>query len=585
MNQKSGSLILAIAATLFAPLATAQNIATEQAGPAPVGIVEQPCPPPATLSPAARSLLVELFMEPRKLAPADFERLMKDPEFGRFNEANRRLGAQDWPGLCRYRSANETLQSGGELPRVVFLGDSITENWVLADPGFFQGGVVNRGIGGQTTPQMLVRFRADVIALKPQMVHILAGTNDVAGNTGPSTAQDFKNNITSMVEVARANGVRVVLGSIPPAASFSWRPELNPVPQIKALNTWLRDYATKNRVDYIDYYGALAGASGELKPELGNDGVHPNRDGYRVMRKLALERIAPVALPDTRGTGRFPALKEESASLPDHVIYRPTRLNDLGSTKLGLYIFGNGGCSNDGASARLHLLEIASHGYLAIAPGRIRSGPGATVPPTSAGAPSRANESSGAPVIPTPPTRASDLTSALDWALAQNADASSPYYGKIDPNAVAVSGFSCGGLQALQIAADPRVKTVVVMNSGIFNPGSGASIGGMDLSKALLSTLHTPTLYILGGETDIAYSNGMDDFARIDKVPVFMGNLLNAGHGGSYWEPNGGKAAAAVVSWLNWQLRDDRRASKTFKGANCTLCRDSSWAVEKKRID
>jgi lysophospholipase L1-like esterase len=240
-------------------------------------------------------------MKPRRLEPADFERLMKDPDFSRFVETNRRRGAQDWAGLCRYRAANETLRAGGEQPRVVFIGDSITENWMLADPELFERGVVNRGIGGQTTPQMLVRFRADVIALKPQVVHIMAGTNDVAGNTGPTTAQDVKNNIVSMVELSRANGIRVVLGSIPPAASFNWRPQLDPVPQIKALNTWLREYAKQNRLEYIDYYSALAGSAGELKPELGNDGVHPNRAGYRIMRTLAKEKLAPFISSQPQG--------------------------------------------------------------------------------------------------------------------------------------------------------------------------------------------------------------------------------------------------------------------------------------------
>lgn len=258
---------------------------------APVGIVEQPCPPAATLSAGARAMLDDLFMKPRQLEPADFEQLRKDPDFGRVMEANRRLGAQDWAGLCRYRAANEALRASGERPRVVFIGDSITENWTLADPKLFEGGVVNRGIGGQTTPQMLVRFRADVIALKPAVVHIMAGTNDVAGNTGPATAQDVKNNIVSMVEQARANGIRVVLGSIPPAASFNWRPEIDPVPKIKALNSWLREYATQNRLEYIDYYSALAGSAGELNPKLGNDGVHPNRAGYTIMRKLAKEKL------------------------------------------------------------------------------------------------------------------------------------------------------------------------------------------------------------------------------------------------------------------------------------------------------
>ena len=293
-----------------------------------------------------------------------------------------------------------------------------------------------------------------------------------------------------------------------------------------------------------------------------------------------------AALPDTPGTGRFPALKEEVASLPDHVVYRPAQLDKLGATKLGVYVFGNGGCSNDGASARLHLLEIASHGYLAIAPGRLRSGPGATVPRPATPPPAPRPAQDGAPpTLPSPATHAADLTSALDWALRQNDDPKSPYHHRIDPRAVAVSGFSCGGLQALEIAKDPRIRTVVIMNSGIFNPGSGGAIPGMNLEKSLLETLHTPALYILGGETDIAYPNGTDDFKRIDKVPVFLGNLLKVGHGGTYWEPNGGKAAAAVVAWLDWQLRNDQKAAKTFVGARCGLCTDSAWAVEKKRID
>ncbi|WP_217705499.1 SGNH/GDSL hydrolase family protein [Peristeroidobacter soli] len=285
-----------LTALLLAPLVQAQSADPQQTK-APVGIVDQPCPAATPLSAGARDLLEDLFMKSRRLEPADIERLIKDPDFSRFVEANRRLGAQDWAGLCRYRAANEALQASGERPRVVFIGDSITENWLLADPKFFEQGVVNRGIGGQTTPQLLVRFRADVVALKPTVVHIMAGTNDVAGNTGPTTAQDVKNNILSMVELARANGIRVVLGSIPPTASFNWRPQIDPVPAIRALNTWLREYAAQNRLEYIDYHAALAGAAGELKPELGNDGVHPNRAGYRIMQQLAKEKLGPLIGP------------------------------------------------------------------------------------------------------------------------------------------------------------------------------------------------------------------------------------------------------------------------------------------------
>lgn len=294
-------------------------------------------------------------------------------------------------------------------------------------------------------------------------------------------------------------------------------------------------------------------------------------------------RARQAAMPDTPGTGAFPATKEEVASLPDHVVYRPADLGKLGSTKLGLYLYGNGGCSNDGASQRMHLLEVASHGYLAIALGRIRSGPGATVPPDPPRTPQTA--AGGAPPsLPPPSTEAKGLISALDWAVAQDADDKSPYHGRIDTAAVAVSGFSCGGLQALQVAADPRVKTLVIMNSGLFNEGT-SRIPNMNASKSLLETIHTPTLYVLGGETDIAYKNGMDDFARINHVPVFVGNVVGVGHGGTYWEPNGGKAAAAVVAWLDWQLRGDTRAGAMFVGKACGLCTDAAWKTDKKRID
>jgi hypothetical protein len=299
---------------------------------------------------------------------------------------------------------------------------------------------------------------------------------------------------------------------------------------------------------------------------------------------MAATLAKQAGLPDTPGTGAFPAMKEESTSLPDHVIYRPAQLDKLGARKLGLYVFGNGGCSNDGASSRLHLLEIASHGYLAIAPGRIRTGPGATVPVVAPPASPASAQGGGAPPRP-PATSSADLISALEWALKQNTDAKSPYYDKIDPEAVAVSGYSCGGLQALEVAHDPRVRTVVVMNSGIFNPGTAPAIPGMNQQKSLLEALHTPTLYILGGETDIAYANGTDDFKRIDKVPVFLGNVLSVGHRGTYWEPNGGKAATAVVAWLDWQLRSDREAARMFVGKECGLCIDPAWSVEKKRLD
>ena len=280
-------------------------------------------------------------------------------------------------------------------------------------------------------------------------------------------------------------------------------------------------------------------------------------------------------LPDNTGRGQYPALKEEVASLPDHVVYRPRELAVLGSQQLGVVAWGNGGCSDDGASTRFHLLELASHGYLVIASGKILSGPG--IAPRPAAPPAQPGQ------LPPPRTKASDLTAAIDWALAENQRRGSPYFGKIDARKVAVSGFSCGGLQAITAAKDPRVAAVVLQNTGIFIDGPSA-IPGMDLKKDALLDLHTPVLYILGGETDIAYKNGMDDFRQITHVPVAVANLLGAGHGGSYFKPDGGPAASVAVSWLQWQLRGDAKAGKRFIGKDCGLCKDPQWSFDKKRI-
>jgi dienelactone hydrolase len=291
----------------------------------------------------------------------------------------------------------------------------------------------------------------------------------------------------------------------------------------------------------------------------------------------AAERARHERMPDTPGTGRFPAMKEEPASLPEHVLYRPANLAGLGGTKLGVYLFGNGACVDDGASSRLHLLEVASHGYLAIAPGRIRSGPGATQAPRPA--------PSSQPAQLNVKSSYKDLLAAIDWAVAQNGDPKSPYYRRIDTTAIAASGYSCGGAQAMRVAADPRVRTLVMMNSGLFNDGESAGIPEMDVRKAALQALHTPTLYVIGGETDVAYTNSKDDFRRIGHVPVVLANLQGVGHGGTYWQPNGGEAARIVVAWLDWQLRGDANAARTFVGGNCGLCTNKAWSVEKKRID
>jgi lysophospholipase L1-like esterase len=206
------------------------------------------------------------------------------------------LQAQDWANLSRYQEENETLglPAKGEK-RVVFMGNSITESWSEFSPDFFnENKYINRGISGQTTPQMLVRFRPDVINLKPALVLILAGTNDIAGNTGPMTQQMIEDNIYSMVELAKQNKIRVILCSVLPAADYPWKPGLNPAQKIAGLNQSLKKYAEQNRIYYLDYYSSMVDDKGGLQQEYTYDGVHPNEKGYEVMEKLAKEAIRKV---------------------------------------------------------------------------------------------------------------------------------------------------------------------------------------------------------------------------------------------------------------------------------------------------
>lgn len=208
------------------------------------------------------------------------------------------IQAQDWPNLNKYQNQNTMLP----LPvagqkRIVFMGDSITEFWSTIDPDYFLGKpYINRGISGQTTPQMLLRFRADVIALHPAAVVILAGINDIAGNTGPSTIEMIRDNIFSMIELAKANHIKVILCSVLPAYDFPWKPNQEPIEKIKALNEILMNYADANNIVYLDYYSAMVDERKGLKADFSNDGVHPNKTGYQVMAPLAEKAIALTLL-------------------------------------------------------------------------------------------------------------------------------------------------------------------------------------------------------------------------------------------------------------------------------------------------
>lgn len=202
--------------------------------------------------------------------------------------------AQDWPSFNRYRGDNEKI--GLPAPnenRIVFIGNSITDGWSNASPDFFAGKpYVNRGISGQTTPQMLVRFRADVIKLKPAVVVILAGTNDIAGNTGPSTLEMIEDNIISMAQLAKANGIKVVLCSLLPVFDYPWKPGLEPAGKVIALNKMLKRDAEKGGMVYADMFSAMVDERNGMKAEYSGDGVHPNEKGYKVMEPIVEKAIA-----------------------------------------------------------------------------------------------------------------------------------------------------------------------------------------------------------------------------------------------------------------------------------------------------
>ena len=270
------------------------------------------------------------------------------------------------------------------------------------------------------------------------------------------------------------------------------------------------------------------------------------------------------------GSGAYPAVLEEDAGLPEHVVYRPENLAAVKDGALGVYVFGNGGCSTDGTSSRNHLLEIASQGYLVIAPGII---PSAHPQPANA-APTQSGQLRA-------PTAPESLTDAIDWAVRENTREGSPYYHRLAPGKIAASGWSCGGLQAIAIAKDPRIATVIVMNSGVFNEGN--PIAGLKVDKSMLADLHGSVLYVMGGPSDIAYANGRDDYGRISHIPAAYVDIP-VGHGGTYMEPNGGIGAEIVTAWLNWRLKDDQAAAGKFQGEACGYCADKRIVYEHKNF-
>jgi enterochelin esterase-like enzyme len=298
------------------------------------------------------------------------------------------------------------------------------------------------------------------------------------------------------------------------------------------------------------------------------EGDHLNRIAERIQTKalpffsknLVFQPKTVSEIIENGGTGSYQAIMVSEPSLPTHTVFKPQDLTKFGQkNKLPIITWGNGACFDSPWEHVNFLNEVASHGFLVIAIGTM---------------PKQTDVRS----------KSQKLLDAIDWAIAQNADPKSPYYQKLDTKKIAASGMSCGGLQTLEVAGDPRITTIGVFNSGVLrNPGGGMP-GMPQVTKEQLNNIKVPTLYLLGGESDIAYGNGMDDFNRINHVPVFVGNL-DVGHGGTYAQPYGGEFARVATQWYKWQLKGDKEAGKLFTGKTPGLSKSAGWVVEKKNID
>ena len=262
------------------------------------------------------------------------------------------------------------------------------------------------------------------------------------------------------------------------------------------------------------------------------------------------------------GTGAYKAIMKEVPGLKEHTVFCPQDLSQFDAQHpLPVLVWGNGACANSPFEHMNFLNEIASHGYLVLATGII---------------PMDDEWYKG------PMSRSEQQIESIDWAIAQNADPESPFYQKIDVKNICVSGMSCGGLQTLFNCADPRIKSLMICNSGLFNQQNAAqAVGGMPMpSKEKLKEIHTPIIYILGGKEDIAYENGMDDFHRISHVPACAVNYP-VGHGGTYREPHGGEFTVVALAWLDWQLKGLKQGEKMFKGKKCDLSKRKDWTIER----
>jgi len=264
------------------------------------------------------------------------------------------------------------------------------------------------------------------------------------------------------------------------------------------------------------------------------------------------------------GTGPYKAIMVDEPSLGAHTIFRPEDLSAFGKKNpLPVLVWGNGACTNSPWEHLNFLSEIASYGYMVVATGFW---------------PEEGSHYRGAM------STSDQQIESIDWVNTINAVKDSPYYNKIDTESIAIAGMSCGGLQTLENSAEPRAKCLMICNSGLFSDPSGAVPGMPMPAKEKLNEIQVPIMYLLGGETDIAYGNGMDDFSRINHVPAVAVNYP-VGHGGTYAVEHGGEFAIVAKAWLDWQLKGDKEAATWFQGAACKVSTREGWTIDKKNID
>ena len=309
----------------------------------------------------------------------------------------------------------------------------------------------------------------------------------------------------------------------------------------------------------------------------------------------------PYVTPATpQGTGKYGAVMEADPGLPTHTVYRPADLAKLGAEKLPIVAWGNGACINVGNRFRYFLSEIASHGFVAIATGPIgpQEAEGRATSASLRGKPAPGSPGAlalaagqqpvldgGKKSIPSD-TTAAQLIDAIDWAIRENGRKGSQYYGRLNTSKIAVMGQSCGGVQAIDAAHDPRVSTLGVWNSGAW-PVKGRgwdNAAARAADKDDVKTIKVPAIYITGEPAEVAYKNADTDFDLL-QVPAFRAWRENTGHGGTYREPNGGEFGEVGANWLKWQLKGDRDAARMFTGADCGLCKRPNWHVKSKGLD